>query len=186
MANAKKSPNETPRLTRYVALLRGVSPMNAKMAELKQCFENAGFTDVKTVLASGNVVFSAAAQSVSALASHAEAAMQREIEPAFPAIVRSIASVRALLASDPYASTMLPKDAKRVVSFLQKPPKEIQLPEPSDGVHIVSAQGSEVFTAYVPSPRGPVFMARLEKTFGKAITTRTWESLEKIVRAAET
>ena len=33
--------------------------MNAKMPELKRCFEAAGFGDVKTVLATGNVVFSA-------------------------------------------------------------------------------------------------------------------------------
>lgn len=44
-------------LTRYAALLRGVSPMNARMPALKAAFEAAGFTDVRTVLASGNVVF---------------------------------------------------------------------------------------------------------------------------------
>ncbi len=33
--------------------------MNAKMLELKSCFEAAGFTDVKTMLSSGNMVFSA-------------------------------------------------------------------------------------------------------------------------------
>ena len=33
--------------------------MNAKMPELKKAFEAAGFADVKTVLSSGNVVFSA-------------------------------------------------------------------------------------------------------------------------------
>ena len=33
--------------------------MNAKMPELKSAFEATGFTDVKTVLSSGNAVFSA-------------------------------------------------------------------------------------------------------------------------------
>ena len=31
---------------RYAAFLRGVMPMNVKMADLKKCFEAAGFTDV--------------------------------------------------------------------------------------------------------------------------------------------
>src|SRR5258707_3906639 len=44
---------------RYAAFLRGVMPTNAKMPDLKRAFEAAGFTDVRTVLASGNVVFSA-------------------------------------------------------------------------------------------------------------------------------
>jgi len=46
-------------MPRYVAFLRGVSPMNLKMADLKACFEKMGFTDVRTVLSSGNVVFTA-------------------------------------------------------------------------------------------------------------------------------
>jgi len=32
----------------YAAFLRGVTPMNVKVAELKKCFESAGFADVKT------------------------------------------------------------------------------------------------------------------------------------------
>ncbi len=46
----------------YVALLRGINVGgNSKvaMAELKACFERAGFTAVKTYINSGNVLFSA-------------------------------------------------------------------------------------------------------------------------------
>src|SRR6266480_8040419 len=50
-------------MPRYAALLRGVSPMNAKMPELKAAFESAGFTGVKTLLSSGNVAFTARAAS---------------------------------------------------------------------------------------------------------------------------
>jgi Uncharacterized protein conserved in bacteria len=44
-------------MARHVAFLRGVSPINAKMPQLKRCFESAGFANVKTVRSSGNVVF---------------------------------------------------------------------------------------------------------------------------------
>ena len=47
----------------YAAFLRGVSPLNATMAELKQCLETAGFGNVKTVLGSGNVIFDSRAAS---------------------------------------------------------------------------------------------------------------------------
>ncbi len=43
-------PNITP-MPRFVALLRGVSPLNASMPALKRCFERAGFEGVKTLLA---------------------------------------------------------------------------------------------------------------------------------------
>ena len=43
--------------------------------------------------------------------------------------------------------------------------------------------GSEVYTAYVPSPRGAVFMTLIEKTFGKDLTTRTWDTVKKCAAA---
>jgi hypothetical protein len=41
-------------------------------------------------------------------------------------------------------------------------------------------KGREVFTAYVPGPRGAVFMTLIEKTFGEEVTTRTWDTVSKI------
>jgi uncharacterized protein (DUF1697 family) len=66
-------------MPRYAAFLRGVSPMNATMPALKAAFEAAGFTDVKTVLSSGNVVFTAPRAAESSLERKAEAAMAKHI-----------------------------------------------------------------------------------------------------------
>ena len=65
-------------MPRYVAFLRGVMPTNCKMAALKRSFEAAGFTDVSTVLGSGNVVFCARSATESALEKKAEAAMGKD------------------------------------------------------------------------------------------------------------
>ena len=172
-------------MTRYVAFLRGVSPMNAKMPQLKRCFEVAGFTDVKTVLSSGNVVFSARAASAGALERRAEAAMANELERSFHTIVRPAAALQALLEADPYTAFRLPANAKRVVTFLREPhAARLSLPLEVDGARILAMSGCDVFTAYVPSPRGPVFMTLIEKTFGTGVTTRTWETVRKCVAAA--
>ncbi|MBX3202331.1 MAG: DUF1697 domain-containing protein [Labilithrix sp.] len=174
MAEAKKA---------YAALLRGVSPMNAKMPALVRCFEAAGFEDVRTVLASGNVVFRARAATLTSLEQRAERAMERELGRGFVTIVRPIDTLRKILDEDPYASFRLPAHAKRVVTFLRTPPeKELHLPVTIDGTRILRVIGTEVFTAYVPSPRGAVFMTLLEKTLGKDITTRSWDTLKKLVR----
>src|SRR5438094_1422440 len=71
-------------MKRYAAFLRGVSPMNAKMPELKKAFEDAGFADVRTVLSSGNVGFSAPAAPQAALEEKTEAAMKNSFRSAFP------------------------------------------------------------------------------------------------------
>lgn len=48
-------------MTQYIALLRGVNVggITVKSAELRSLFEELGFDEVRTVLASGNVVFEA-------------------------------------------------------------------------------------------------------------------------------
>ncbi len=170
-------------MPRYVALLRGVSPTNAKMTELKQAFEDAGFTNVRTVLASGNVIFDARATDEAAIARKAEAAMARHLGKSFATIVRSLDHLQALLASNPYGGAPLRTDAKRVVTFLRTPPpRSPSLPIEMDGARIVALRGLEVFTVYVPSAKGPVFMRLIESTFGKDVTTRTWQTVTRLVR----
>jgi len=88
-------------MRRYAAFLRGVSPMNAKMPEVKKCFEAAGFREVKTLLSSGNVVFSAGASSEAALQNKIEAAMKKHLGNTILTIVRPLDALRAILDSDP-------------------------------------------------------------------------------------
>jgi uncharacterized protein (DUF1697 family) len=157
--------------------------MNAKMPELKSAFEAAGFTDVKTVLSSGNVVFSATRASASLLQRKAEGAMLKRLDHRFLTIVRPIDALREMLASDPYKSFKLPPEAKRIVTFLlEKPTSKLALPIELHGARILSMNGAEIFSAYVPNPKGPVFMTLIEKTFGKDVTTRTWDTVAKVAR----
>lgn len=171
-------------MPRYAALLRGVTPMNAKMAELKRSFEAAGFTGVKTVLSSGNVVFDARAASPASLERRAEAAMARELGRSFLTIVRPIEALQSLLAADPYTAFLLAPGSKRIVTFVRgSADANLELPVELDGARILCARGGEVFSVYVPSPRGPVFMTLIERTFGGKVTTRTWGTVGKVARA---
>ncbi|MFL5262231.1 MAG: alpha/beta family hydrolase [Anaeromyxobacteraceae bacterium] len=176
---------ERARTARYVAFLRGVSPSNAKMPELAAAFEAAGFAEARTVLSSGNVVFAAPPAPLDALARRAEAAMEARLGRAFPAIVREVAELRRLLAAEPFAAFRLPAAAKRVVTFLRAAPaRRPALPIEREGARILAVVGREVLSAYVPGPRGPVFMTLIEKAFGKDVTTRTWETVQKVAAAA--
>ena len=168
----------------YAGFLRGVSPLNCKMAELKQCLETAGFGHVKTVLASGNVVFDARAASRESLERKVEAAMQNGLGRVFATTVRSIEELAAMQTADPYKKFDLPAKAKRVVTLLHtRPTRKVKLPIELDEAQILCLKGTEVFSAYIPSAKGPVFMALIEKTFGKDLTTRTWETIRKVVEA---
>lgn len=171
-------------MVRYVAFLRGVSPLNAKMPDLKRCFAAAGFTEVRTVLSSGNVVFDAPPSALEALAQQAEEAMQDESGRRFGTIVRETEYLRKLVQADPFAGFGLDPQAKRVVTFLRYPAAPTAgLPIERDGVRILRRIGNEVITAYVPNAEGPVFMRMLETAFGKDITTRMLETVKKCMVA---
>jgi uncharacterized protein (DUF1697 family) len=154
------------------------------MPELKHSFEQAGFDAVKTVLSSGNVVFDARKAAPATLQRKAEAAMEKHLGRSFLTIVRPVAALQEMLEADPFAAFKLPSGAKRVVTFLADAPgKSLELPIEVDGARILAMYGQEVFTAYVPQPGNPVFMNLIEKTFGKDVTTRTWDTVAKCAAA---
>ncbi len=168
--------------TRYAAFLRGVSPMNAKMPELAKAFEAAGFKDVKTLLSSGNVVFTASG-SQAIIVRKAEAAMKKRLGRSFTMLVRSVDALREILQSDPFSKFRLARGSKRIVTFRpEKPKNRPALPIELDGARILACMDTEVFSAYVPGPKGPVFMTLIEKTFGKNVTSRSWETVKKAAR----
>jgi uncharacterized protein (DUF1697 family) len=155
------------------------------MPELKRAFESAGFTEVKTVLGSGNVVFAARGASEAALQRKAEAAMRERLGQAFLTIVRPVDRLIELLATDPYRPFGVKPSAKRIVTFLRdEPAATLALPVEQDGASLFVLDGRELFSAYLPTPRGPVFMSLIERTFGKELTTRTWDTVGKVVRAS--
>jgi uncharacterized protein (DUF1697 family) len=172
-------------MPKYAALLRGVSPMNCKMPELKKALESAGFTDVKTVISSGNAVFSARASSNAALAKKCEAAMTKVMGRSFMTIVRSIDDLQEVLDRDYFATQYLPPKAKRNVTFLPVAPKtKPKLPIELRGARMCAIEGDVAYTWYVPIAVDPAFMVLIDKTFEKNCTTRTWETVGRIVKAA--
>jgi uncharacterized protein (DUF1697 family) len=164
-------------MTSYAAFLRGVSPMNAKMPELARAYEKAGFEAVATIASSGNVVFRAKG-TLSAIEKRAAAATK------FGTFIRPIAELEALLASDPWTKLRVPHEAKRLVTFLRERPTPPKLPLTHGNFTIYAAQGREVLSAYIREPGNATFMTILERTFGKDVTSRTWDALGRIVKKA--
>jgi uncharacterized protein (DUF1697 family) len=154
------------------------------MPELKRCFEGAGFSDVRTLLSSGNVAFTTRASAPYLLERRAETAMHTELGRSFSTIVRPALYLQELIESDPFAEFQLSPTAKHVVTFLRQPTEaSISLPIEREGAAILKLGAAEVFSAYQPSERGPVFMSLLERTFGTNITTRTLDTVKKCAQA---
>lgn len=118
-------PGPTPRyghgMTTWVALLRGVNVngITIRSADLAELFRSLGHTDVRTVLASGNVVFTAADPvEPAALRSSVEQALRERFGyDAWIVLVRHDA-LADLVAGFPFASTA---DRHDYVVFASEP-----------------------------------------------------------------
>lgn len=121
---------------RYVALLRGVNnagmAKRVAMADLRALFEGLGFRDVRTLLNSGNVVFSVATQRRSDLLARIEKALASRLRLTSPVTVLSADEVAAAVRDNPFSHVatnpshllvvvpLVPSGLRRLQSLLEK------------------------------------------------------------------
>src|SRR5262245_1419563 len=93
--------------TRHVALLRGVNNAGPgtrlAMADLRALFEGLGFRDVRTLLNSGNVVFSAPAKIRGELRGHIERTLRSKLGLTASVVVLTAAEVATIVREHPVA-----------------------------------------------------------------------------------
>ena len=92
------------KISRHVALLRGINVGRAKrisMADLRSLVEGLGYGDVRTLLNSGNVVFTASGSSGRDAAARIEKAIETELEISSRVIVLDAAALDAIVEQNP-------------------------------------------------------------------------------------
>lgn len=167
----------------YVALLRGVNvggKTKVSMTELKQTFERLGFTEVRTLLNSGNVVFATGERSVGELRQEIETALATWFQFPVTVLLRTEQEIQALIAKDPFRNVTVTPTLRLNVTFLSEPTEKRIASE--NNLQLVVQYPDAICTVIdLASGKGTVdMMAMLEKTYGKAITTRTWTTVQKI------
>ena len=105
----------------FIALLRGVNVGKAKrvpMAELRKLLEGLGYTNVATLLNSGNAVFRATAGTPKKHATDISTTILRKLKVEVPVIVKSATELAAIVAENPCAVTG-PERSRMLVAFTQ-------------------------------------------------------------------
>lgn len=170
---------------RYVALLRGVSPMNAPNHALRTVFESLKFKDVKSVISSGNILFSSSQTDIKKLETTIENALREQMQLTSPTIIRSIDEIKSIIKRHPFGDMTHSKETYLTVTFLKDVPsvKPSTIKSGDQHFEIISyAPETKIIFAVNDTTRSktPDFMIKLEKALGKNITTRTWNTVLKI------
>jgi uncharacterized protein (DUF1697 family) len=109
----------------YIALLRGINVSGQKpvpMAELKTLFEKLGFKGAKTLIQTGNVVFSSPKAGKDAIVKILEAGILKHFSFDVSVILRTLGEMEAALAKNPYGKRKLAENEKVYISFLARAP----------------------------------------------------------------
>jgi uncharacterized protein (DUF1697 family) len=109
-------------VTRYAAFLRAINVggHTVKMEKLRSIFEEVALEDVRTVINSGNVLFSSDAEDIGALERKLEAALESALGYAVATFVRSKADVRRAARRAPFGE--VPESELVQVGFLRSAP----------------------------------------------------------------
>lgn len=176
---------------RYVALLRGIGPTNPNMRneKLREVFQGLGFQNVQTVITTGNVLFESPSRGVKALEARIEEAIQERLGFTSTTIIRSHQQLRRLVGDDPFGRIDDAPTTRLNVTFLkEKQTTDLRFPylAKKKGYSVISMNGREVFSVVdLTGATTPDVMAWLEKQFGKAVTTRTWKTVGRILKRLE-
>ncbi|TAK27065.1 MAG: DUF1697 domain-containing protein [Chloroflexota bacterium] len=174
----------------FVAFLRGINVGGhkpIKMEDLRKAFETMGFQNVRTLLASGNVVFDAHGADAGALVERIKDELVRIFGHAIGVIVRTREEIRDLVDSDPFEGVVVTPSTRLYVTFLSEEPEgssKAPYESPAGGFKIVRISAGEVCSVLTLSPgRGTTELMRvLEKEFGSKVTTRNWNTVTRILK----
>jgi len=169
-------------MTKYVALLRGIGPSNPNMrgAKLKEVAEGLGFKNVQPLLSSGNLIFESNTEDQVKMEALMEEAWLAKLGFSSLTIIRSQQQLQALATAKPYKDVEHSRENYQLVTFFKLPPQ-------SAGDNFYNALGVNAIctTLDTTAAKTPDFMAKLERQFGKNITSRTWKTINRILAKME-
>jgi uncharacterized protein (DUF1697 family) len=178
-------------MTRQVALLRGINVGGNKrvaMADLRALLESLGYTDVRTLLQSGNAVYTGPDSPAEAAAA-IEAAIVERLGMRVRVLVRTRDELAAVVAANPLAEVAV-DGSRHMVVFLSGVPARAALAAIDVAAHapdrLVHPGGRELY-AWCPAGIGRSLWFPLldERRLGVIPTARNWNTVTKLLELAD-
>jgi uncharacterized protein (DUF1697 family) len=172
---------------RFIALLRGINVGGRNMLPmvgLRELCAGLGWTDVRTYIQSGNVVFDAAGK-----APALEAALEKAIVGKFgfaPAvIVRSAAQLKSLAGANPFANESEREPHRVLVGLSRHEPKagaaEAIEAKAQAGEQVVEAGGALWFHYPEGVGTSKLTPALIDRAVGSPLTGRNWRTITTLI-----
>ena len=171
----------------HIALLRAINVggRTVSMERLRTLFAELGHKNVRTLIASGNVVFDAASKKAAALEPAIEKHLEKALGYAVATFVRTPDEISAVVAHAPFPRSVIDKAHALWIGFLKDTPgadaarKLSALRCATDDFHV---HGREVYwLRHVTSSESKITGNSLERALGAPLTARNITTVTKLV-----
>ncbi len=179
-------------MNKYVAFLRGINVGGNKlirMADLREVLERAGFSNVRTYIQTGNVIFETDQTPIKAITSAIERALLNAFGFDVKAIVQTVAELEQVVLLDPFKEIEDSDEIRMYVTFhsptvdrrCESPPSF-----PAARVEIVARRKQTLFLLCRRKPNGQFEFPNnlFEKDLKVSATTRNWTTVRKTLELA--
>ena len=179
-------------MTTYIALLRAVNvggKGRLSMADLRNLISELDFSDVQTVLQSGNAVFGGKKMATGSLESLLERETEKRLGIATQYLVRTAAEWQAMVAANPFAKEATTAPSHLVVMPLKDAPSAAALKALAAtirGREQIKAVGKQLYIVYPDGIGTSKFTgALIEKQLDTRGTARNWNTVRKLAALCE-
>jgi len=177
------------RLAARIAVLRAVNVGGRKMpmAELRELVTGLGFSDVQTLLQSGNLVFRGEGEA-EAIEARLEAACEKHFGYQADFLVRDLTEWDEMIAANPFKDEARDEPARLGVVILKAPVSKEGLAALTGwikGREYAAAHGRAAFVFY-PDGMGEskLLLPVIERHLGSRGTVRNWNTVQKLADLA--
>lgn len=177
------------RMSTWIGLIRAIGPSTHKKMSMRQLRDGcvqAGFENVRTLLATGNVVFSSntsighlGERLTDVLASHG---LGNKV------FLRRPGDLEDVVARNPFADAAAARPNHLLILFLELEPSpdHVATLAARPGPERIAVAGREVFIDYVEGVgRSKLTPAVLERSLMQSGTARNWNTVGKLIAAAK-
>lgn len=172
-------------MDRFVVLFRGINVGKARriaMADLRGLLVSLGFSNVTTLLNSGNAVFDGPSASPAKHAQRIKAAVANDLGVDAPVMVKSAGDIAAIVAFNPLLSIAI--DPSRLLVALGRDADALRafvpIVDKDAGPDEFHVGANAIFVWCANGILESTVAATLLKGLGESITTRNWSTIQKI------
>jgi uncharacterized protein (DUF1697 family) len=170
----------------YIGLLRGINLAGHKMvamADLRDLMTTLGFSDVKTLLQSGNVVFRGSPTAPAALERRLEAALEKRLGFSVEFHVRTADEWRDIVGANPFGAEAKNDPGHLLVTCFKAPLEKANvkaLEAAITGRETLHADGRHLYMVFPDGVGTSKVAGMIDRKLGARGTARNWNTVVKL------